>query len=155
MELACFLISILSLLLSSSSSISTRWRASWVEQICCVLCSSSSLSSPTAKLSTEVGTFLFFFRFTCNCNTVLCDMCVCVCVKNWRHQTWSRLLFCCFFFLPALCSPESDRDDRFSVRWVVVSLSLCAVAMLCKEQGITVLVRSRFIFIFLYVCVCV
>ncbi|TNN57781.1 Transmembrane and TPR repeat-containing protein 4 [Liparis tanakae] len=34
---------------------------------------------------------------------------------------------------------ESDRDDRFSVRWVVVSLSLCAAAMLCKEQGITVL----------------
>ncbi|KAM8855841.1 protein O-mannosyl-transferase TMTC4 [Spinachia spinachia] len=33
----------------------------------------------------------------------------------------------------------SDRDDRFSVRWVVVSLSLCAAAMLCKEQGITVL----------------
>ncbi|XP_068429288.1 protein O-mannosyl-transferase TMTC4 [Clinocottus analis] len=33
----------------------------------------------------------------------------------------------------------SDRDDKFSVRWVVVSLSLCAAAMLCKEQGITVL----------------
>ncbi|MEQ2244888.1 Protein O-mannosyl-transferase tmtc4, partial [Ilyodon furcidens] len=33
----------------------------------------------------------------------------------------------------------SDRDDRFSVRWVVVSLVLCAAAMLCKEQGITVL----------------
>uniref|UniRef100_A0A8C3A6R3 dolichyl-phosphate-mannose--protein mannosyltransferase n=1 Tax=Cyclopterus lumpus TaxID=8103 RepID=A0A8C3A6R3_CYCLU len=39
----------------------------------------------------------------------------------------------CFLFL------LSDRDDRFSVRWVVVSLSLCAAAMLCKEQGITVL----------------
>ncbi|KAM4731027.1 protein O-mannosyl-transferase TMTC4 isoform 2-T2 [Anableps anableps] len=33
----------------------------------------------------------------------------------------------------------SDRDDRFSVQWVVVSLVLCAAAMLCKEQGITVL----------------
>lgn len=33
----------------------------------------------------------------------------------------------------------SDRDDRFSVQWVVVSLLLCAAAMLCKEQGITVL----------------
>nr|XP_020489616.1 protein O-mannosyl-transferase TMTC4 [Labrus bergylta] len=32
-----------------------------------------------------------------------------------------------------------DRDDRFSVQWVVVSLLLCAAAMLCKEQGITVL----------------
>ncbi|CAJ1079773.1 protein O-mannosyl-transferase TMTC4 isoform X1 [Xyrichtys novacula] len=33
----------------------------------------------------------------------------------------------------------SDRDDRFSVQWVMVSLLLCAAAMLCKEQGITVL----------------
>lgn len=33
----------------------------------------------------------------------------------------------------------SDRDDRFSVQWVVASLLLCAAAMLCKEQGITVL----------------
>ncbi|XP_067372894.1 protein O-mannosyl-transferase TMTC4 isoform X2 [Channa argus] len=33
----------------------------------------------------------------------------------------------------------SERNDRFSVHWVVVSLLLCAAAMLCKEQGITVL----------------
>ncbi|KAM4608747.1 protein O-mannosyl-transferase TMTC4 isoform 2-T3 [Polymixia lowei] len=33
----------------------------------------------------------------------------------------------------------SDRDERFSVQWIVVSLLLCAAAMLCKEQGITVL----------------
>lgn len=33
----------------------------------------------------------------------------------------------------------SNRDDRFSVQWVVASLLLCAAAMLCKEQGITVL----------------
>ncbi|XP_072252706.1 protein O-mannosyl-transferase TMTC4 isoform X2 [Leuresthes tenuis] len=33
----------------------------------------------------------------------------------------------------------SDRDYRFSVQWVVVSLLLCAAALLCKEQGITVL----------------
>ncbi|KAM9850674.1 protein O-mannosyl-transferase TMTC4 [Aulostomus maculatus] len=33
----------------------------------------------------------------------------------------------------------SERDDRFSVQWVVASLLLCAAAMLCKEQGITVL----------------
>ncbi|XP_051260601.1 protein O-mannosyl-transferase TMTC4 isoform X2 [Dicentrarchus labrax] len=33
----------------------------------------------------------------------------------------------------------SDRDDRFSIQWVVVSLLLCTAAMLCKEQGITVL----------------
>ncbi|XP_061915758.1 protein O-mannosyl-transferase TMTC4-like isoform X4 [Entelurus aequoreus] len=33
-----------------------------------------------------------------------------------------------------------DKDGGFSMRWIVVSLSLCAAAMLCKEQGITVLV---------------
>lgn len=33
----------------------------------------------------------------------------------------------------------NDKDDLFSVQWVVVSLVLCAAAMLCKEQGITVL----------------
>ncbi|KAM3861742.1 protein O-mannosyl-transferase TMTC4 [Diretmus argenteus] len=33
----------------------------------------------------------------------------------------------------------SDRDERVSVLWIVVSLLLCAAAMLCKEQGITVL----------------
>ncbi|KAM6986740.1 protein O-mannosyl-transferase TMTC4 [Aplochiton taeniatus] len=32
-----------------------------------------------------------------------------------------------------------DRDERFSVPWILVSLLLCAAAMLCKEQGITVL----------------
>ncbi|XP_029702392.1 protein O-mannosyl-transferase TMTC4 isoform X4 [Takifugu rubripes] len=36
-------------------------------------------------------------------------------------------------------SRGSGRDDRFSVQWVVVSILLCAAAMLCKEQGITVL----------------
>uniref|UniRef100_A0A3Q3SM04 dolichyl-phosphate-mannose--protein mannosyltransferase n=1 Tax=Mastacembelus armatus TaxID=205130 RepID=A0A3Q3SM04_9TELE len=33
----------------------------------------------------------------------------------------------------------TDGNDRFSVHWVMVSLLLCAAAMLCKEQGITVL----------------
>ncbi|XP_030199758.1 protein O-mannosyl-transferase TMTC4 [Gadus morhua] len=34
----------------------------------------------------------------------------------------------------------SDRcEGKFSVQWVVLSLLLCAAAMLCKEQGITVL----------------
>ncbi|KAM4558470.1 protein O-mannosyl-transferase TMTC4 isoform 2-T3 [Odontesthes bonariensis] len=36
----------------------------------------------------------------------------------------------------------SDRDYRFSVQWVVVSLLLCAAALLCKEQGITVLIMN-------------
>ncbi|XP_061083229.1 protein O-mannosyl-transferase TMTC4 isoform X1 [Conger conger] len=31
------------------------------------------------------------------------------------------------------------KEDRFSMAWIVISLVLCAVAMLCKEQGITVL----------------
>ncbi|KAL4608814.1 transmembrane and TPR repeat-containing protein 4 [Arapaima gigas] len=31
------------------------------------------------------------------------------------------------------------KEDTFSVLWIVISLLLCAVAMLCKEQGITVL----------------
>ncbi|CAG07292.1 unnamed protein product, partial [Tetraodon nigroviridis] len=38
----------------------------------------------------------------------------------------------------------SGTDDRFSVQWVVVSILLCAAAMLCKEQGITVLVSVIF-----------
>uniref|UniRef100_A0A3B4AVY4 dolichyl-phosphate-mannose--protein mannosyltransferase n=1 Tax=Periophthalmus magnuspinnatus TaxID=409849 RepID=A0A3B4AVY4_9GOBI len=35
-------------------------------------------------------------------------------------------------------------NDRFSVQWVVASLLLCAAAMLCKEQGITVLISDFF-----------
>uniref|UniRef100_A0A7N8XU38 dolichyl-phosphate-mannose--protein mannosyltransferase n=1 Tax=Mastacembelus armatus TaxID=205130 RepID=A0A7N8XU38_9TELE len=37
----------------------------------------------------------------------------------------------------------TDGNDRFSVHWVMVSLLLCAAAMLCKEQGITVLLLRR------------
>ncbi|KAJ8253406.1 hypothetical protein GJAV_G00212600, partial [Gymnothorax javanicus] len=33
----------------------------------------------------------------------------------------------------------NSKDDGFSVVWIIFSLILCAVAMLCKEQGITVL----------------
>ncbi|KAJ8401259.1 hypothetical protein AAFF_G00384900 [Aldrovandia affinis] len=33
----------------------------------------------------------------------------------------------------------NPKDEKFSMAWVVASLVLCAVAMLCKEQGITVL----------------
>ncbi|XP_067111249.1 protein O-mannosyl-transferase TMTC4 isoform X3 [Osmerus mordax] len=32
-----------------------------------------------------------------------------------------------------------DRGEKVSVQWIAFSLSLCAAAMLCKEQGITVL----------------
>uniref|UniRef100_A0A3Q2ZNV7 dolichyl-phosphate-mannose--protein mannosyltransferase n=1 Tax=Hippocampus comes TaxID=109280 RepID=A0A3Q2ZNV7_HIPCM len=35
-----------------------------------------------------------------------------------------------------------DKNGGFSVYWIVVSLTLCAAAMLCKEQGITVLVQN-------------
>ncbi|XP_055086621.1 protein O-mannosyl-transferase TMTC4 isoform X1 [Periophthalmus magnuspinnatus] len=55
-------------------------------------------------------------------------------------------LLCALFFQLSFLSytrafnkAGSDRDDRFSVQWVVASLLLCAAAMLCKEQGITVL----------------
>ncbi|XP_072556650.1 protein O-mannosyl-transferase TMTC4 isoform X2 [Paramormyrops kingsleyae] len=33
----------------------------------------------------------------------------------------------------------NHKGEIFSARWVIISLMLCAVAMLCKEQGITVL----------------
>lgn len=54
-------------------------------------------------------------------------------------------LLCALFFqlsFLAYCkafNKGSGGDDRFSVQWVVASLLLCAAAMLCKEQGITVL----------------
>uniref|UniRef100_A0A8C5CJ61 dolichyl-phosphate-mannose--protein mannosyltransferase n=1 Tax=Gadus morhua TaxID=8049 RepID=A0A8C5CJ61_GADMO len=54
----------------------------------------------------------------------------------------------------------SDRcEGKFSVQWVVLSLLLCAAAMLCKEQGITVLVgalppHSTCLHLFVFVCVC-
>lgn len=54
-------------------------------------------------------------------------------------------LLCALFFqlsFLAYCkafTKGTNRDDRFSVQWVVASLLLCAAAMLCKEQGITVL----------------
>uniref|UniRef100_A0A3B3XSJ6 dolichyl-phosphate-mannose--protein mannosyltransferase n=1 Tax=Poecilia mexicana TaxID=48701 RepID=A0A3B3XSJ6_9TELE len=35
-----------------------------------------------------------------------------------------------------------ESNARFSVQWVVVSLALCGAAMLCKEQGITVLLSE-------------
>lgn len=47
-------------------------------------------------------------------------------------------------FVVAVVFAGSDKDYRFSVQWVVVSILLCAAAMLFKEQGITVLVQSIF-----------
>lgn len=41
-----------------------------------------------------------------------------------------------FYFIP------DDVAAEFSLHWIFASLLLCAVAMLCKEQGITVLVRK-------------
>uniref|UniRef100_A0A3B1KAC8 dolichyl-phosphate-mannose--protein mannosyltransferase n=1 Tax=Astyanax mexicanus TaxID=7994 RepID=A0A3B1KAC8_ASTMX len=55
-------------------------------------------------------------------------------------------LLCALFFQLSFLSycrafqGEGMKSDKFSVSWIVVSLLLCAVAMLCKEQGITVLV---------------
>uniref|UniRef100_W5K457 dolichyl-phosphate-mannose--protein mannosyltransferase n=1 Tax=Astyanax mexicanus TaxID=7994 RepID=W5K457_ASTMX len=52
-------------------------------------------------------------------------------------------LLCALFFQLSFLSYcrafQGDKSDKFSVSWIVVSLLLCAVAMLCKEQGITVL----------------
>ncbi|XP_036435293.1 protein O-mannosyl-transferase TMTC4 [Colossoma macropomum] len=53
-------------------------------------------------------------------------------------------LLCALFFQLSFLSycrafQCGDKNDKFSVSWIVVSLLLCAVAMLCKEQGITVL----------------
>ncbi|XP_056145693.1 protein O-mannosyl-transferase TMTC4 [Lampris incognitus] len=47
---------------------------------------------------------------------------------------FSFLTYCRAFHISG-----SDRDERFSIHWIVVSLLLCAAAMLFKEQGITVL----------------
>uniref|UniRef100_A0A671U5K7 dolichyl-phosphate-mannose--protein mannosyltransferase n=1 Tax=Sparus aurata TaxID=8175 RepID=A0A671U5K7_SPAAU len=49
------------------------------------------------------------------------------------------LLCALFFQLSFLTYCKAFNRGRFSVHWVVVSLLLCAAAMLCKEQGITVL----------------
>nr|XP_057937187.1 protein O-mannosyl-transferase TMTC4 [Doryrhamphus excisus]XP_057937189.1 protein O-mannosyl-transferase TMTC4 [Doryrhamphus excisus]XP_057937190.1 protein O-mannosyl-transferase TMTC4 [Doryrhamphus excisus] len=54
-------------------------------------------------------------------------------------------LLCALFFQLSFltyCKAFStgvDKDGGFSTRWIVISLSFCAAAMLCKEQGITVL----------------
>uniref|UniRef100_A0A4W6DDL5 dolichyl-phosphate-mannose--protein mannosyltransferase n=1 Tax=Lates calcarifer TaxID=8187 RepID=A0A4W6DDL5_LATCA len=49
------------------------------------------------------------------------------------------LLCALFFQLSFLTYCKAFNRGRFSVQWVAVSLLLCAAAMLCKEQGITVL----------------
>uniref|UniRef100_A0A3Q3IHI3 dolichyl-phosphate-mannose--protein mannosyltransferase n=1 Tax=Monopterus albus TaxID=43700 RepID=A0A3Q3IHI3_MONAL len=54
------------------------------------------------------------------------------------------LLCALFFQLSFLTYCKAFTRGRFSVQWVVVSLLLCAAAMLCKEQGITVLVSELF-----------
>ncbi|KAK2850250.1 hypothetical protein Q7C36_009033 [Tachysurus vachellii] len=53
-------------------------------------------------------------------------------------------LLCALFFQLSFLSycrafQAGDKPEKFSVSWIIVSLLLCAVAMLCKEQGITVL----------------
>ncbi|XP_066562869.1 protein O-mannosyl-transferase TMTC4 isoform X2 [Amia ocellicauda] len=53
-------------------------------------------------------------------------------------------LLCALFFQLSFLSyckafHGDSKDDKFSVSWTIISLLLCAVAMLCKEQGITVL----------------
>ncbi|XP_041055597.1 protein O-mannosyl-transferase TMTC4 isoform X1 [Carcharodon carcharias] len=53
-------------------------------------------------------------------------------------------LLCALFFLLSFISyckafRKYDAEGEFSFYWIFASLLLCAVAMLCKEQGITVL----------------
>lgn len=51
-------------------------------------------------------------------------------------------LLCALFFQLSFlvyCKSFQGSDKKFSVSWIIGSILLCAVAMLCKEQGITVL----------------
>ncbi|XP_057192408.1 protein O-mannosyl-transferase TMTC4 isoform X1 [Triplophysa rosa] len=51
-------------------------------------------------------------------------------------------LLCALFFQLSFlvyCKAFQGSDKKFSVSWMMGSILLCAVAMLCKEQGITVL----------------
>ncbi|XP_060681826.1 protein O-mannosyl-transferase TMTC4 isoform X1 [Hemiscyllium ocellatum] len=53
-------------------------------------------------------------------------------------------LLCALFFLLSFISyckafRKYDAEGEFSFYWIFASLLLCAIAMLCKEQGITVL----------------
>uniref|UniRef100_A0A8C7SW94 dolichyl-phosphate-mannose--protein mannosyltransferase n=1 Tax=Oncorhynchus mykiss TaxID=8022 RepID=A0A8C7SW94_ONCMY len=55
------------------------------------------------------------------------------------------LLCALFFQLSFLTYCKAFRggsEEKFSIHWIAVSLLLCAAAMLCKEQGITVLVGA-------------
>lgn len=47
---------------------------------------------------------------------------------------------CVYCFSYVADSKEGTRSSTF---WVLLSILLGAVAMLCKEQGITVLVRAK------------
>uniref|UniRef100_A0A673K3D4 dolichyl-phosphate-mannose--protein mannosyltransferase n=2 Tax=Sinocyclocheilus TaxID=75365 RepID=A0A673K3D4_9TELE len=55
-------------------------------------------------------------------------------------------LLCALFFQLSFlvyCKAFQGGDKKFSVLWIFGSILLCAVAMLCKEQGITVLVSEN------------
>lgn len=148
---------------SCSSRLSQRWPALSAVRIFCAPCSSSSPFSLTARLSTEVGyrdnkgdcphlppqTLLtltaaehraaFCFHWSSPFPTE---------VKPFETAAFGRVAALSLTGSSSVFS-GSGRDDRFSVQWVAVSLSLCAAAMLCKEQGITVLVQSFFLYSFI------
>uniref|UniRef100_A0A8C2IEJ4 dolichyl-phosphate-mannose--protein mannosyltransferase n=1 Tax=Cyprinus carpio TaxID=7962 RepID=A0A8C2IEJ4_CYPCA len=55
-------------------------------------------------------------------------------------------LLCALFFQLSFlvyCKAFQGGDKKFPVLWIFSSILLCAVAMLCKEQGITVLVSEN------------
>uniref|UniRef100_A0A8C1IN32 dolichyl-phosphate-mannose--protein mannosyltransferase n=1 Tax=Cyprinus carpio TaxID=7962 RepID=A0A8C1IN32_CYPCA len=61
-------------------------------------------------------------------------------------------LLCALFFQLSFlvyCKAFQGGDKKFPVLWIFSSILLCAVAMLCKEQGITVLVSENMLSLFL------
>lgn len=68
----------------------------------------------------------------------------------YRHCMLEYCWICIFYFVPSilfnLVAPgffSVGGDRKFSVLWIFGSILLCALAMLCKEQGITVLVSEN------------
>lgn len=59
-------------------------------------------------------------------------------LKAYNHECKAGIDGSVYFFL----LPTVNKQEHTSTLWVLFSVFLGAVAMLCKEQGITVLVRK-------------
>ena len=55
----------------------------------------------------------------------------------------TRAKLCCMMFMSVISLSAGNKEGTHSTFWVLLSILLGAVAMLCKEQGITVLVRPE------------